>query len=50
MDKKAFIIKLSVKLAYLEAIFIHPDNNTYPIFSIIVKETGVNYQKKVDHD
>lgn len=35
-DKIAYAIKVNVKLAYLKAIFIHPENNTYPIFSIIV--------------
>ena len=37
MDKPCFVIKINVKLAYLQAIFIHPENNTYPIFSIIVQ-------------
>jgi len=50
MDKKSFVVKVSVRLAYLKAIFIHPENNTYPIFSIIVQKTVVNYAKKVDHD
>ena len=50
MDKPAFVIKVSVKLAYLNAIFIHPENNTYPIFSVIVQETDVKYAKKVDCD
>ena len=35
-DKISYAIKVNVKLAYLKAIFIHPENNTYPIFSIIV--------------
>lgn len=49
MDKKAFVVKVNVRLAYLKAIFIHPENNTYPIFSAIVQKTDVNYAKKVDH-
>ena len=31
-------------------MFIHPDNNTYPIFSAAVKQAGVEYMKKCDHD
>ena len=43
-------MKVNVKLAFLKAIFIHPDNNSYPIFSIEVQETIVDYWKKCDHD
>ena len=50
LDKPSFLIKVSVNLAYLKSVFIHPDNNSYPIFSIIVQETGVDYWKKCDHD
>ena len=50
MDKIAFLLKVNIKLAQLKAVFIHPDNNTYPIFSIVVQETGVDYWKKCDHD
>ena len=38
-----------MKLAYIEAIAIHPDNNTYPIFSLNVQETSVDYMKKCDY-
>ena len=50
MEKISFLLKVNIKLAYLKAVFIHPDNNSYPIFSIIVQETGVDYWKKCDHD
>lgn len=43
-------MKVKVTLAYLKALFMHPDNNTYPIFSIIVQQTMVDYWKKCDHD
>ena len=49
-EKVAFTLKVNVNLAYLKAVFIHPDNNTYPIFSIEVKKTMVDYWKKCDHD
>ena len=44
------MIKVNVKLAYLRAVFIHPINNTYPIFSIWVIQTNVGYGKKIDCD
>ena len=50
MDKPSFIMKVRIELAYFKAVFIHPDNNTYPIFSIEVQKTGVDYWKKCDHD
>ena len=39
---------MKVSLAYLKAVFIHPDNNTYPIFSAAVWQAGVEYGKKCD--
>ena len=39
-----------MRLAYLRAVFIHPLNNTYPIFSVVVKTTEVGYAKKIDCD
>jgi hypothetical protein len=39
-----------VKLAYLRAVFIHPLNSTYPIFSIVVQTTEAGYAKKIDCD
>ena len=50
MDRPHYLLKVHVKVAYLKSVFVHPDNNTYPIFSIVVKETGVDYWKKCDHD
>ena len=50
MDKTDYQIKVNVSLAYMKAVFIHPDNNTYPIFSATVKQTSVKYMKKYDHD
>ena len=50
MDKPFFQVKVKITLAYLKAVFIHPDNNTNPIFSIIVQQTMVDYWKKCDHD
>ena len=50
MDKPFFLLKLKVKLAYLEAFAIHPDNNSYPLFSIRVGPTEVDFWSKCDHD
>lgn len=50
VDKRFFLLKVNINLAYLESVFIHPDNNSYPIFSIKVEETNVDYWKKCDHD
>ena len=50
MDKPFFVVKVKISLASVEAFFIHPDNNTYPIFSIKVGKTDVDYWKKSDHD
>ena len=38
-----------MQLAYFKSIFIHPDNETYPIFSIQVKKTEVDFFKKCDY-
>ena len=50
MDKPYYIVKVNVKLAYLKSVFIHPDNNTYPMFSAIVQETTVDFMSKCDYD
>ena len=50
IDKPYFLVKVKIKLAYLEAFFIHPDNSTYPVFSIKVGHTAVDYRSKCDHD
>ena len=50
LDRPHYLLKVQVKLAKLKSVFVHPDNNTYPIFSIKVKETVVDYWKKCDHD
>lgn len=49
IDKTWYETKLKVKLAYFKVVFIHPNNNTYPIFSVIVRELMVDVLSKCDH-
>ena len=49
IDKPEYLVKVSIKLAYLEAYFIHPDNNTYPVFLAKVGSTVVEYNQKCDY-
>ena len=50
IDKPFYVVKVRVELAYLEAFFVHPDNNTYPIFSTKVGQTVVDFRSKCDYD
>ena len=38
-----------MRLAYVKAFFIHPDNNSYPIASAVLKTTLLNFEQKSDY-
>ena len=50
LDKTDYLVKVKIKLAYLEAYFIHPENNTYPVFLVKLGSTVVEFNSKCDHD
>jgi len=39
-----------LKLAHLKAVFILPDNNSYPLFTLEVQTIKLTYQKRCDCD
>lgn len=34
----------------MRVVFIHPENHTYPLFSLELKSLKMYYDKKCDHD
>jgi len=44
------MLHVVVKLAFLNATFIHPFNTSYPMFTVGVKQTEVQYTKRIDCD
>ena len=48
LDKTEFTVKVSVRLAFLKSVFIHPFNNTYPIFTLHVNQADVDVAIKCD--
>jgi hypothetical protein len=34
----------------LKAVFIHPQNNSYPLFTLEVQDIGMSYKKRCDCD
>ncbi len=43
-------VKVDLQLAFLQLICIHPQNTSYPIFSVDLKNLGLEYTKKCDCD
>ena len=37
-------------LALLKVVFVHPENHSYPIFTVELNHLGFTYVKKRDHD
>lgn len=50
VEKPVTELKVDLNLSYMKAIFIHPENHTYPIFSVELNTLKLNYDKKCDHD
>lgn len=49
-DRPEITLKLNVSLASLRIVFIHPDNHSYPIFSLNMKKMDLQYLKCYDHE
>ena len=49
-EKTATELKLKLKLGQLKAVFIHPDNHTYPVFTMRLYQLALDFQKLQDHD
>ena len=50
IEKPETELKVELKLLYMCAVFIHPENHTYPIFSVKLEALSLGYDKKADHD
>ena len=48
--KKDSQLHVKLNLMCLNIVFIHPENHTYPIFSMKLGNLYLGYNKKCDHD
>ena len=48
-DKSYINLRVNMRLAYVKAFFIHPDNNSYPLASAVLKTTLLNFEQKSDY-
>ena len=48
-DKPEILVKVDLRLSYMSAVFIHPENHTYPIFSLKLNSLALGYEKHYDH-
>jgi hypothetical protein len=37
LEKTEIALKVNLRLSYMQVIFIHPENHTYPVFSLELK-------------
>jgi hypothetical protein len=49
-QKPETLLKVNLKLSYMQCMFIHPGNHTYPIFSLRLQCLSFSYSKMCDHD
>ena len=44
------MIKVEARFEQLCFVCIHPNNDTYPIFTVILDQTVIDYRAMFDHD
>jgi hypothetical protein len=49
-EKPTIEVLIEVTLARMKSVFVHPQNNSYPIFTLEVQRISMDYRKRCDCD